>query len=457
MELRFDFNTRLGRIKPMHGVGQPPLCGLSDELFHYLKEAGIPFSRLHDVGGPFGGNMFVDIHNVFRDFDADVEDEASYDFGFTDILIEALYKNGVEPIYRLGETIENYHNVRAYRIFPPRDPMKWAKICEHIILHYNYGWANGFHYGIKYWEIWNEPENGIDDSQNQMWHGTPEQFYELYDVSASYLKNRFGDEIRVGGYASCGFRYVVSNPRAFGVDADGSDDSCYSNERSKNFLDFFEGFFAYRKEHNSPLDFFSWHTYLSTENALIAYKYLERRLSELGYGDVELHLNEWNNVCEDRGDPTVATDISVRERGTGTAAAKALAMMCAMQGTKNELLCFYDAGIGISRYRGMFDPKTREPEPLYYAFAAFNELYKIGTEAKCEGACQEIYALAASDGKKMAAVIANPSAEDKEIFTNLSPELSAFAVDNTRRLSRVEADNSHFVIPAGSILLFTTE
>ena len=27
-----------------------------------------------------------------------------------------------------------------------------------VIKHYNSGWANGYHYNIKYWEIWNEPD-----------------------------------------------------------------------------------------------------------------------------------------------------------------------------------------------------------------------------------------------------------------------------------------------------------
>ncbi len=456
MELRFDFGTRLGKIKPMHGVGQPPIFGMNTSLFHYLGEAGIPFSRLHDVGGMFGGNLFVDIHNVFRDFEADVDDEASYDFAFTDLLIAELIKNGIEPIYRLGETIENYNYIRAYRIFPPKDPLKWAKICEHIILHYNHGWANGFHYGISYWEIWNEPDNGRDNAENMMCQGTPEEYYELYDVAAKHLKAVFGDEIKVGGYASCGFRYVISNPRAFGIDADSAGEG-YGDGRSKSFLNFLEGFFKYISERKSPLDFFSWHSYLSVKSTLIAARYIEKRLSELGYGDVELQLNEWNNGYEDMADADAALQNTIRLRGTGLAAAKALAMMCAMQGTKNDILCFYDAGFGTSYYRGMFDPKTREPEPLYYAFVAFNKLYEMGTEAKCEGACQEIYALAATDGIKNAAVIANAGEEDRELFTNLPAELSAFTVSDTKRLSKVEIDNTHFVIPAGCILLFIAE
>ena len=63
--------------------------------------------------------------------------------------------------------------------------MKWAEICEHIIRHYNEGWADGFYYNIEYWEIWNEPDN------SQMWTGTPEEFYELYRVAANHLKSCF--------------------------------------------------------------------------------------------------------------------------------------------------------------------------------------------------------------------------------------------------------------------------
>ncbi|MBR6719544.1 MAG: hypothetical protein IKL74_01390, partial [Clostridia bacterium] len=62
-----DFTKITGKIKPMHGVGQPPITGLTNEMFHYLKEAGIPYARLHDVGGMFGGGCFVDIPNLFPD------------------------------------------------------------------------------------------------------------------------------------------------------------------------------------------------------------------------------------------------------------------------------------------------------------------------------------------------------------------------------------------------------
>ena len=65
-EIKIDVNRAVKAMKPMHGGGQPPLGGKDlTEFFHYVTEAGIPFSRLHDVGGAFGGGRFVDVPNLF--------------------------------------------------------------------------------------------------------------------------------------------------------------------------------------------------------------------------------------------------------------------------------------------------------------------------------------------------------------------------------------------------------
>ena len=95
MEIKIDFNKVTGKIKPMHAVGQPPFIGMDFSMCDYLKDAHVPFSRLHDVGGPYGRNMFVDIPNVFRDFSLDPENPDNYDFAFTDELICALVKRGI--------------------------------------------------------------------------------------------------------------------------------------------------------------------------------------------------------------------------------------------------------------------------------------------------------------------------------------------------------------------------
>ncbi len=46
-----DFDKPVKKIKPLHGVGQPPLWSKPDVpgpygMIEYLQQAGVPFSRL---------------------------------------------------------------------------------------------------------------------------------------------------------------------------------------------------------------------------------------------------------------------------------------------------------------------------------------------------------------------------------------------------------------------------
>ena len=224
MKIFANFNNVTGCIKPMHAINQPPMnykpsAGKIQEFtyFHYLKEAGIPFSRLHDVGGAYGGSVYVDIPNIFRDFEADENLAESYDFAFTDVLLKNLVANECMPFFRLGVTIEGAHMLRAYNIFPPKNCAKWARICEHIIRHYNEGWADGFQFGIKYWEIWGEPDSCYKLVEANLWRGTPEEYYQLYEVAANHLKNCFGDTIKIGGYGAIGLYDYAKDPTCTGI------------------------------------------------------------------------------------------------------------------------------------------------------------------------------------------------------------------------------------------------
>ena len=85
--ITLNYENTVGKIKAMHAVGQPPFFGMYFDAFRYLTAANIPYSRLRDTGGAYGKNIFVDIPNIFRDFDADENDPASYDFVFTDVLL----------------------------------------------------------------------------------------------------------------------------------------------------------------------------------------------------------------------------------------------------------------------------------------------------------------------------------------------------------------------------------
>lgn len=427
MKLSFDFSKDLGSIRPMHAVGQPPRLGISDEFMHYLTDAHIPYSRLHDVGGLYGGNMFVDIPNIFRDFDANEYDPASYDFAFTDILIRQLVEANCQPIYRLGVTIENYHYVKAYRIFPPKDFAKWARICEHIIRHYNEGWADGFHYGIRYWEIWNEPENHFDETKNPMWHGTPQEYYELYEITAKHLKKRFGDTIKVGGYASCGFYAVYQNSP--------TDQFC-------SFLDFFHHFLEHVKQTGTPLDFFSWHSYDTVENTMRMADYVDQELTKHGFENLETQCNEWNNASQ------------LKYRGTSYASAQAAAMMIAMHDKKTDIMCYYDARIGPSSYGGLFNPLNYQPLCTYYSFKAFGELYALGHRAEARGGNSDVRVLAAFDGAaggKRAVLIANTSSA-VTVETGL-PGMKVCLVDSDHFLTETALDSAAFPLAENQVAL----
>ena len=401
MKITVDFKKITGKIKAMHAIGQPPLIGTSDRFMHYLKDAGIPYSRLHDVGGAYGQNRFVDIPNIFRNFDADENDPASYDFSFTDALLEMLICQGCEPYFRFGVSIENSYHIQAYNIYPPKDFKKWAIICEHIIRHYNEGWANGYHYNITYWEIWNEPEGNQFGQGNPMWLGTAEEYYRLYEITANHLKNCFGNSIKVGGYASCGFYSYKKDTDLTGIQ-NPTDDRDY-------FINYLHDFLKYisSDEHKSPLDFFSWHSYMHGVDFIKTVgehsDYLRKVLDKYGFKDVEDHLNEWN--------PT----LSIGLRGGYVSASHTLATMLMMQKKSTHLLAYYDARIGTSVYSGMFNPDSWMPYLTYYTFVMFNEAYKLKNEVYTSSDNENVYVLGAADDNKKVIIITNVTEHSQEI------------------------------------------
>ena len=403
MQITADFSQIAGRIKPMHGIGQPPMMFHDDRMFHYLGDAGIPCSRLHDVCGWLGGGLYVDIPNLFRDFDVDENDPASYDFAFTDWLMERLCEQNCAPFFRLGVTIENEHLRRAYRIFPPKDPHKWARICEHVIRHYNEGWADGYHMNIRYWEIWNEPDDCWKVEYASMWRGTAEQFYELYAVTANHLKRCFGDAIKVGGYAASGFYGMPADTARTALEA------CAPFTLDEYFIIFMRDFLKYIRsdEHHAPLDFFSWHSYSPVPMALEQADYCRWMLDRYGFSDTEDILNEWN------------TSPHVHARREPEAAAQVLAMMLGLQRKSTSMLCFYDGRIAPSDFGGLFNPDTLKPYPAYYALMMFNRAYQLENEAASASDEDGVYTLAAAKDGKAVLLIANISEKAQTAQLNL--------------------------------------
>ncbi|MBV9085157.1 MAG: beta-xylosidase [Acidobacteriaceae bacterium] len=96
------------------------------------------------------------------------------------------------PTWIPGGKNDNYNIGWTY---PPRDYQKWHELIYRWVTHCveEYGrravetWD---------WEVWNEPNIGY-------WHGTPEEYDELYDYTAAAVKRAL-PSARVGGPASTG-------------------------------------------------------------------------------------------------------------------------------------------------------------------------------------------------------------------------------------------------------------
>ncbi len=445
MNLTVNFSEPIGPVRPLHQVGQPPFAGSSTSHFRDLTEANVKYCRLHDTGGAYGMNRFVDIPNIFRNFDADENDPASYDFAFTDWLLTAMNKAGLEPIYRLGVSIENMHNIRNYYLDPPKDFGKWARICEHIVRHYNEGWADGFHFGVRFWEIWEEPDNGENAFYNNLWSGTPEQYFELYDVTAKHLKACFGDSISVGGYGGCGFYDASACPEKYGLQAELSEEDRGMKglrpARSEHFMKFFDDFLAYIRASGAPMDFFSWHSYATVEATLVMADYAQKKLEEYGFGDVFQMINEWNNMH------------SRKIWATDEAAAKFAAMLLGLHKKKSvDMMCFYDARIGHSEYGGLYHPLTQEPTGAYYALKAFGRLYGLGTEYALSAPEKYVYALAAGNEEEKAVMLTNISAEKKQVRTNLAG-FRVYRVGQDAKISLCEKNAEEFELDRFETLL----
>lgn len=376
-EILFDLRQKCGKIKPVWGVnGGPETKVFTYDAKPWFREARIPLCRLHDVEYPYGSGEFVDIPCIFRDFDADETDPANYNFALTDLYLEKIREVGASVLFRLGVSIE-HAPVKRY-VYPPRDFAKWARICEHIIRHYNEGFADGFHWNITYWEIWNEADGG-----DNMWLGTPEEFYELYAVTACHLKACFPG-LKIGG---CGFT------------------------KAKNR--FIEGFFAYisADARQIPLDFYSWHIYHAQTEKLQRYiAEAEELKAAYGYSGAESIVDEWNYM-EDWRNQGPSYRILCSAKGAAFCAAD----LITMQNSPVAAACYFEADV-VKEWCGLFAVEnmsigrhgkaTLRPRKPFYAFSVFGKIAARGGQVAANCPLSDTFALAAADEAGMDAMIA---------------------------------------------------
>lgn len=377
-QIEIDYGKEIGEIKLMNAVNNGPEVEKKSQKrgnFRAYSDAGFPYARLHDAPIRWSWGHTVDISCIFPDFSADVDNPKSYDFALTDKLLKEIQASGTKVFYRLGQSIE--HWPKKYGAIPPSDYRKWARICEHIVRHYNYGWADGFHMGIEYWEIWNEPDLGHRAGRHlrndsPTWNGSDIDFFRFYETACRHLKKCFPG-LKFGGPALC-----------------------EDNEWAERFLE-------YMSSKGVGLDFFSYHLYAGTIDAFQKKNALMKELLDrYGYGDVEMILDEWNYLSNWTDEFVYTLETVQSHKG----AAFSAAVMSACQDGPADMLMYYDARPGTG-FNGLFDFTTASPLPAYYAMYSWKKLLALGTQVRSTaGGLEDVYVTAAKgkDGK-MAALI----------------------------------------------------
>ncbi|NMM04292.1 hypothetical protein HHL24_41395 [Paraburkholderia sp. RP-4-7] len=284
--------SNLGVIRSLQGVNGPPVpayLGVENippgttptanifnpeglDLTSVYSQMGINFVRTHDLDadgtGDIGG---TNINRIFPDWSADPLNPANYNFAPTDTVIAGIIRSNSSVFFSLGRSDRSMVGL-PNNSPPPTDFAQYAAVAKQIVLHYNHGWANGFNYGIQYWEIWNEPDMGWTSAN------PPQQYYEFYQQLSTAIKS-VDPTLKVGGPTT------VTNNVQYGL--------------MGSFLQFIQG-------NSLPLDFYSFHWYPFFNDPLdfivLANQY-RTLLNQYGFSSTELHLNEWNYSLSDTPAP----------------------------------------------------------------------------------------------------------------------------------------------------------
>lgn len=364
-------DSTIGRIKKLNGGNLAPPISSEETGYNIRKEfqsLNMPLTRLHDAPQDNPGCRLVDIHQIFANWHADEHDPRNYYFIQTDDYLRNCIEGGTNVYYRLGESIE--HGVKKYFVAPPANIAKWIDIASNIIRHYTEGWADGFHFPIVYWEIWNEPEG------KSTWGGTLDEFNAFYVATATELKKRF-PHLKFGGPAHGGYHRTSTTV-----------------------------FINYCAKHHAPLDFYSYHQYIHEPFDWIQKTpvIVRRELDAAGYLDTEIHLNEWHYVPSNdtwrqmriTGEEFWGIKVNIDEDMKGLDSAAFLcAVMSGWQDAPIDMGCYFTC-TGFQNW-GMFRSRTNTRTKSYYGMLAFGNIVRYPVRLKVEKNSNEITVLAGTD------------------------------------------------------------
>ena len=433
-----DFTKDVGRVRPeMHSSGfGPTICSQTRQDLADVKAMGFKAARTHDWALVNSNERCCDWHHMFPLPHLDAKDPRNYVFKPTDHLLKRTREEaGFEIFYRLGTSIEHSGKTVHFNSLIPEDFDKVAEVFAGTVRHYNRGWADGFRWDIKYWEIWNEP-----DEENTMWclpegdeGGGKEairraKFVEFFVKCLKRLKGEFGDSIKVGGPALC----VVS---------------------PKHVAYFRELFKACREAGVAP-DFISWHGYLNDPLRFNREADVMRKVcDECGFEKCELIVDEWHYFsgkdytweemtdCPDPADRARVWEGPASHCGTRSAAFT-LATLANLQSSKLSQAFFYGCGnAGLWGFKDALQKKYK----IFYALKLFGDIVRdYTTRCACTSA-GTVTPFAVRDAKgRKALLVADYGGTDRRI------EVAVKGVDTAKKPKALILDHTHDLVPFAS-------
>lgn len=377
--VRVDFSIPTGSIKPMHGMCNGPVSYGAD-ISGLFKEIGVPQVRFDGTDTAIGG-VAIDISRIFKDLDADPSDPECYDFESTDRYVASALHSGAKIIYRLGESRDLLGGKGG--ALDDVDVDLLSRVCVNVVRHYNGGWADGAHYGIEYFEIWNAGDSPAMDLDR---YGRLANSVKMYDES-----------LKVGGMS---------------FDSIGA---------ARDFL-------KSCKKRRYPVDFITLDCFSdAVEEVCDGIGGLLASAKGLGFDSLEIILGRWMladkaatgglSLKEALGTQARIGEIRrelVRAQRSVKGAAYCAALMLALNSTVGaSAACFFDAQPATSPFCSLTDD-LGTPQKPFYAFRAYGELYRARTAVLCsvdrhEGMAHSgVYAAAAlSDGGEAVVALAS--------------------------------------------------
>lgn len=214
VQIHVDLDKSAGPFKPIYSW-----FGYDEANYTTMKYGRQLLTELHDLSpSPVyirahhlltSGNGVPDLKwsstNVYT---LGADGQPVYNFTLLDQIFDAYKAAGVRPMVELGFMPRDLasgpdpyqvrypaNTISGSSNSPPKDYVAWGelvrKVTEHLVERYGREQASTW-----YWEVWNEPDIGY-------WHGTPQEYYKLYDYSVAAIRKALPDA-KVGGPASTG-------------------------------------------------------------------------------------------------------------------------------------------------------------------------------------------------------------------------------------------------------------